>query len=306
MVMRNVVRRVILADVDTVGAELDRIERHWPAPPWPALHLERGLTAGSPGRHGSIRYHVESYQPGRRTRWVFTPEVGLTGYNEIGVSEGGPGRTVITDELAGRLHGRMVLVWPLGLRWLHEALINDLFDNIERAATGAVRGPGMLDDSHSIRRPSGTPADPSAWAEAIFRDPPPGVAALLGLRNLAVRAVGIRPATRHAFDTLSVAGNTLVLGQDDRHLDFRASIVVDDDRVTVFTTATTKNRRGRLYLSVVRLVHPFVIRSMLARAQRSVSEASASRSADLGRAPTSPPTGSPSRKTSSVGNDSTP
>jgi hypothetical protein len=72
---------------------------------------------------------------------VFTPDVGLTGYNEISVLDGGPGRTVITDELAGRLHGRMVLVWPVGLRWLHEALINDLFDNIERAATGRVRRP---------------------------------------------------------------------------------------------------------------------------------------------------------------------
>jgi hypothetical protein len=306
MVMRNVVRRVILADVSSVGAELDRIERHWPAPPWPALHLDRGLTVGSPGRHGRIRYHVESYQPGQRTRWAFTPEVGLAGYNEISVVAGGPGRSVITDELAGRLRGRMLLVWPLGLRWLHEALINDLFDNIERAATGSVRGPGTLDDSHSIRRPSGTPADPSVWAEAIFRDPPPLVAALLGLRNVAVQAVGIPPATRHAFDTISVEGNTVVLGQDDRHLDFRASIVVDSDRVTVLTTATTKNRRGRLYLSLVRLVHPFIVRSMLAHAQRSVIGANASRNADFGRAPTSAPTGSPSRNTSRVGNDSTP
>jgi hypothetical protein len=323
MVMRNVVRRVILADVDTVGAELDRIERHWPAPPWPVLHLDRGLTAGSPGRHGPIRYHVESYQPGRRTRWVFTPDVGLTGYNEISVIEGGPEWTVITDELAGRLRGRMVLVWPLGLRWLHEALINDLFDNLERAATGRVRHPSRhtvwvrtmrwwgktLDDSHSIRRAPDTPTDPEVWADAIFRDPPLWVAALLGLRNLAVRAVGVPPATRHAFDTISVEGNTLVLGQDDQHLDFRASIVVDDATVTVGTTATTKNRRGRLYLAVVRLAHPFVVRSMLAHAQRSlrsVNAASASRRADLGRAPTSPPTGSPSRNTSNVGKDSTP
>lgn len=304
--MRNVVRRVIPADVDTVGAELDRIERHWPAPPWPALHLDRGLSAGSPGRHGRIRYHVESYQPGRCTRWVFTPDAGLAGYNEISVVECGPEQAMITDELAGRLRGRMVLVWPLGLRWLHEALINDLFDNIERAATGTLRGSGTLHDSHSIRRPPGTPADPEVWAEATFRDPPAWVAALLGLRNLAVRAVGIPPATRHAFDTISVDGNTLVLGQDDQHLDFRASIVVDDGAVTVATTATTKNRRGRLYLAVIRLVHPFVVRSMLARAQQSVIEASASRSADLGRAPTNAPTGSPSRNTSSVGNDSTP
>lgn len=141
MVMRNVVQRVIPAGVDTVGAQLDQIERHWPAPPWPALHLDHGLAIGSPGRHGPISYHVESFAPGRRTRWVFTPDVGLAGYNEFSVREGGPGQAVITDELTGRLHGRMVLVWPVGLRWLHEALINDLFDNIERAATGRVRRP---------------------------------------------------------------------------------------------------------------------------------------------------------------------
>ncbi len=82
--------------------------------------------------------------------------------------------------------------------------------------------------------------------------------------------------------------------------------MVDDNTVTVATTATTKNRRGRLYLAVVRLVHPFVVRSMMAHAQRSVNAESASRNAVLGRAPTSAPTGSPSRNTTNVGNDSTP
>jgi hypothetical protein len=288
--MRNVVRRVIPANADAVGAQLERLEVLWPAPIWPALRLDGGLVAGSTGRHGPISYRVETHDVGRRSRWVFSPEVGLTGYNEISVGPDGPGRSVITDVLTGRLRGRMVLVWPVGLRWLHEALINDLFDNIERAATGHVRrrhrhsvwvrtmrwvGKSRTDliDSYSIRRAPQTPTDPEVWADAIFRDPPPWVAALLGLRNVLVRFVGVPPATRHAFDTVSVAGNELVLGQNDRHLDFRASIVVDDRLVTVATTAVTKNRRGRLYLGVVRAVHPFVVRSMLARAQRSLSRA---------------------------------
>jgi hypothetical protein len=283
--MRNVVRRAIPADAETVGAQLERLEVLWPAPMWPALRLDRGLVAGSNGRHGPISYRVETHEVGRRSRWVFSPEVGLTGYNEISVVSDGPGRSVITDVLTGRPRGRMEVVWPVGLRWLHEALVNDLFDNIERAATGRVRRPHRhsgwvrtirwvgksrtdLIDSYSIRRAPQTPTDPEVWADAIFRDPPPWVVALLGLRNVLVRAVGVAPATRHAFDTFSVAGNELVLGQNDQHLDFRASIVVDDRLVTVATTAVTKNRRGRLYLGVVRVVHPYVVRSMLARAHR--------------------------------------
>jgi hypothetical protein len=37
-------------------------------------------------------------------------------------------------------HRRMRWAWPLMVRWLHEALVQDLFDNAERRVTGTLAG----------------------------------------------------------------------------------------------------------------------------------------------------------------------
>lgn len=58
-----------------------------------------------------------------------------------------------------------------------------------------------------------------------------------------------------------------MLGVDDRHLDFRIGVRVDRKRVRVTTAVQLNNRLGRLYWAIVRLVHPLVVRSLLARAR---------------------------------------
>lgn len=35
----------------------------------------------------------------------------------------------------------MRLLWPLLVRWFHEALVRDLFDNLERTVTGRLADP---------------------------------------------------------------------------------------------------------------------------------------------------------------------
>jgi hypothetical protein len=130
-----------------------------------------------------------------------------------------------------------------------------------------------LADAYRIPRAPGTPDAPQAWADAIFRDPPPWVGALLGLRNELVRLVRIPRGTARAFDTIAVVGDELLLGQDDEHLDFRASIVVGPGTVTLSTVAKVNNRRGVAYLAVIRLVHPTIVRAMLARAGRRLATA---------------------------------
>ncbi len=51
-------------------------------------------------------------------------------------------------------------------------------------------------------RAEGRTYDPQDSADAAFRCPPGWVRILLGLRQLAVRTVGIEAADRHVFDTL--------------------------------------------------------------------------------------------------------
>lgn len=143
--MQNIQRRTIDAPGADVGALLDLLstpqDRIWPAPAWSPLHLDAGLAVGSRGGHGRIRYAVTEYEPGRRVRFAFAPGLGLSGYHEFLVVPDGPERCQVVHTAAGRVEGRMRLVWPLVIRWLHEALLHDMFDNIERAATGRLPRP---------------------------------------------------------------------------------------------------------------------------------------------------------------------
>jgi hypothetical protein len=139
------------------------------------------------------------------------------------------------------------------------------------AALPPAAGPRAdLADAYAARVPPGVTTDPQAWADAIFRNPPPAVTALLRLRNALVTPFGIERGDRSAFDTISRTDRELLLGTDAGHLDFRASILVepDDDGVTVTlsTHAVAHHRTGRLYLALVRLFHPPVVRAMLRRA----------------------------------------
>lgn len=108
---------------------------------WSPLRLDAGLTVGSAGGHGRIRYEVSEYEPGSRVRFTFAPGRGLDGHHEFVVIPEGPARCQVVHTASGRLAGGMRLVWPLAIRWLHEALLADLFDNIEREATGRLVRP---------------------------------------------------------------------------------------------------------------------------------------------------------------------
>ncbi|WP_407914578.1 SRPBCC family protein [Kitasatospora sp. NE20-6] len=143
--MQNIQRRTIDAPAADVGALLDRLgtpqDQIWPSPAWSALHLDAGLAVGSRGGHGRIRYAVTEYEPGHRVRFAFAPGLGITGHHEFAVVPDGPMRCQIVHTAVGSTEGRMRLMWPLVIRRLHEALLQDAFDNVQRAATGRAPRP---------------------------------------------------------------------------------------------------------------------------------------------------------------------
>jgi hypothetical protein len=129
-------------------------------------------------------------------------------------------------------------------------------------------------DAYAVSLPAGgIRCDPQDWADAVFRHPPGWVRILFGLRQLAVRAVGIEAGDRHVFDTLDRSRDEVLLGIDQQHLNFRASVLMDRDRVVVSTVVEVNNRRGRAYSCLVRQVHPWVVRSLLTRAARRMTAA---------------------------------
>lgn len=308
--LHNVHEREIAAPVERLAPLLDRLggpdDELWPAPAWWPMAFDRPLGVGADGGHGGVRYRVSEHDSGRRLRCELDPGTGLVGYHELSLEALGPGRTRVRHLLVCRLRGAMRLLGPTVLVPLHDAVVEDLLDNAERAGTGTVRTPARwswwvrvwqrvtervrarraatpqgatlvaavvrewgradLVDAWSVPLWRGLPCDPQAWADAVFRDPPGWVAALLSVRQVLVPLVGIERGSPDSFATLDRTVREVLLGQDAGHLGFRASVHVGDGAVTLTTAARARNRRGRAYLAVVRRVHPVVVRAMLVRA----------------------------------------
>ncbi len=124
-------------------------------------------------------------------------------------------------------------------------------------------------DAYAVPVPIDGPRhDPQEWADAIFSAPPPWVRALFGVRQVLVRLVGIEPGGRDVFATVDWRPDEVLVGVDQQHLGFRASVLVEPGRVVLSTVVQLRNRRGRAYSSLVRRIHPWVVRGMVTRAAR--------------------------------------
>ena len=120
--------------------------------------------------------------------------------------------------------------------------------------------------------PPGAGTDPVTWARAVFdvRRGPRWVLALLAVRQVAVRALGLPPAPRDTFAVREVQGEEALLAFDDRHLDFRVGVGVDAQRrlLRVVTAVRLHGWRGRAYFAPVRLAHPVVTQALVRAAVR--------------------------------------
>jgi hypothetical protein len=142
--VRNVHERLIAVPAERLAPLVDRVggpdDIVWPSPEWPPMVLDRPVSVGATGGHGPIRYHVTGYEPGRRVAFAFDPDVGLHGTHVLTVEPAGPARSVVRHVLEGRLTGSARLTWPVAIRWLHDAVLEDLFDRAEAAVgTGPER-----------------------------------------------------------------------------------------------------------------------------------------------------------------------
>ncbi|MCM2475280.1 DUF2867 domain-containing protein [Rhizobium sp. CG5] len=117
-----------------------------------------------------------------------------------------------------------------------------------------------------------------AAARQVISGFPWWVDALMRIRNRIVGLFGLKPAAPDAGDgadmiaIFPIVRNTpsqVVLGFDDRHLDFRVVIDVADDgpdwqTVSVSTLVWRKILLGRLYIAVITPFHKLIVSTALA------------------------------------------
>ncbi|MFE0103793.1 SRPBCC family protein [Streptomyces sp. NPDC059009] len=294
--VRNIHEREIAAPAAEVGALLDRLsgpdDPLWPSPGWAAMRFDRPLGVGARGGHGPIRYEVTEYEPGHRVR--FDLDSPGEGFHELTVEPLDGARCRVRHVLEVRWRGTDRLLWPTGIRPIHDTMIEEVFDNVERAAAhgparavrwspwvrllnrllwpraetveppraarllaAAVDRPGYRDAYRMALWP-GQPRDPAAWS-GILRD---------------------------AFPVLAHEGGELLLDVNTAGLTARASILIEageaggegheggegrEGYVTLSTAVAAESLRARLYWGVVRRAHPVMARAMLRRTHRALA-----------------------------------
>lgn len=121
--------------LDGLASEHDHL---WPRDAWPAMHFDRPLSVGAVGGHGPIRYIVESYEPGRSISFRFTAPDGVEGTHGFDVQEITPGVVRLRHVLSIQTKRMARLSWPLMIRWLHDALLEDALDRAEAYLTSQL------------------------------------------------------------------------------------------------------------------------------------------------------------------------
>lgn len=96
---------------------------------------------------------------------------------------------------------------------------------------------------------------------------PRWAAALLSLRNTLVRPFGLKSGEpdRPIFPICHESDDELILGTDDRHLNFRIGLYRQDGRMFMSTWVRPHNAFGRAYLRLVVPFHILISRGAVAR-----------------------------------------
>ena len=124
----NQPKEVIDKLFETLSTKEDKI---WPKEKWPAMKFRDGLIQGARGGHGPIRYNVKQIIPSEKVVFEFTKPDGFNGIHKLEIASLDTERTEIKHTIDVEPSFVASISWILGIRWLHDALIEDAFDKIE-------------------------------------------------------------------------------------------------------------------------------------------------------------------------------
>jgi len=116
---------------------------------------------------------------------------------------------------------------------------------------------------------------------AIFNHTPKWVNALMNLRNKIVGIFGLDTGNGETptevksiavgdkqgmFKIFEIQPNEVIVGADDTHLDFRASVLKENNVLFLSTLVHYNSRFGRFYFFIVKPFHKIIVKAMLKNA----------------------------------------
>ncbi len=148
-------------------------------------------------------------------------------------------------------------------------------------------------DAYTVRLPVGKATDVDTVTRTLFTARPRWIDALMDLRNNLVRLIGLKtPSPRKQtpesinlqpgnvagpFHVFARNGDEILLGLDDRHLDFRLSVLVRRQAGVAWAVVTTvvhfNGWLGRAYFLPVRPFHQLIVPAMVRSMQRALTAA---------------------------------
>jgi hypothetical protein len=143
-----------------------------------------------------------------------------------------------------------------------------------------------LADAFAIRLPMNASRDLDQLARFIFKHQPSWIGNLTRIRDVIVACFGLKTAKRLAtlagdsvngrvgiFKVYSRNETEIVLGEDDKHLDFRVSVLCSVEpapqsgrQLTLSTVVHCHNLLGQAYILVIAPFHRMVVKASLRRA----------------------------------------
>jgi len=140
-----------------------------------------------------------------------------------------------------------------------------------------------LADAYAVTLPAESSANPEQLARFIFSQQPRWVDGLMVIRDAMVSLFGLKTANQLSkatgqrvgiFKIYSSQAQEVVLGENDRHLDFRLSLVCTpsgaggEHRLVLSTVVHCHNLLGRSYVFLIAPFHRLVVKASLRRAAR--------------------------------------
>lgn len=117
-------------------------------------------------------------------------------------------------------------------------------------------------DAYAVAIPADI--DAAQAARRAFANAPRWAATLMALRDRLVGPFGLKPAPSTGFPVITESPERVVMGFDDRHLDFRIVVTVAGGVATLTTIVRRHKALGRAYLLAIMPFHRLIARAFAA------------------------------------------